>query len=373
MILDALGYNREMEHNQEKPEMFREAIANAFDHIIITDPDGKILYANKAAQELTGYSHQEMLGQRPSLWGQQMPKEFYDEMWKTIRTDKKLFRAELVNRRKSGETYDAEVRIVPILDDRGEVIFFVGIERDISQAKAVDRAKTEFVSIASHQLGSPITSLRWTLESFAATISNPTEKQHKYLEELNIAVDRIKRLVNDLLSLARIETGRLEVHRESLNIPQFIAKFIEDMQPYATVKKHKITLHDHSGGLYLLSADPTLLYNVMQNLFSNAVDFSPADTAITIELNAEHDGLKISIFNQGPAIPVQDQAHIFERFYRAQQGREMKSEGTGLGLSIARMLVERFGGRIGFRSVVDGDTEFWFTVPRTSPLGKPSV
>ncbi|MFA5105395.1 MAG: PAS domain S-box protein [Candidatus Micrarchaeia archaeon] len=121
--------------------LFSQAIDNAFDHIIITDPAGKIIYANKAASRVTGYPHSEIMGSTPSLWkSKSTPDSFYRKFWKTIRDEKKVFRGEITNRRKNGETYNAEINVAPFLDGEGKVLGFLGIERDVTgQKEMVDK------------------------------------------------------------------------------------------------------------------------------------------------------------------------------------------------------------------------------------------
>jgi len=110
---------------------FRLALDQSFDHMIITDADGKILYANVAAEKMTGYSRVEMQGKTPALWGRQMPKEFYGEFWDTIRMKKKAFEGMVKNKRKNGEVYEARIRVAPVLDDKKRVLYFIGTERPL--------------------------------------------------------------------------------------------------------------------------------------------------------------------------------------------------------------------------------------------------
>lgn len=112
---------------------FRLALDQSFDHMIITDVDGKILYANLAAEKMTGYSRVEMQGKTPALWGRQMPKEFYGEFWDTIRMKKKPFEGKVTNKRKNGDIYEAQIRVAPVLDDKKRVLFFIGTERPLNQ------------------------------------------------------------------------------------------------------------------------------------------------------------------------------------------------------------------------------------------------
>ncbi len=135
--------------SSEDLEKFKLAIEDSSDHIIITDPDGKITYANKAAERLTGYSFSDMEGNTPRIWGQQMPKEFYEKLWDTIKNKKQPFKGRLTNKRKTGELYPVESTISPIVNDKGEVIFFIGVERDIlMEQKLADRYAKENEIIA---------------------------------------------------------------------------------------------------------------------------------------------------------------------------------------------------------------------------------
>lgn len=124
-----------LEDKTNELDKFKLIVQNAGEHIIITDSHGIIIFANDAVEKITGYSNAEVIGQRPSLWGGQMPKEFYDQMWDTIKNKKQRFTGEIHNKRKNGELYIAEADIAPILDSNGEVEFFVGIERDITKMR----------------------------------------------------------------------------------------------------------------------------------------------------------------------------------------------------------------------------------------------
>lgn len=128
---------------KEELEKFKLVIDNTSQHIVITDPDGVIVYANPAVKEITGYSHEEVIGATPSLWGKQMPADYYTNMWRTIKQDKKTFAGEIINKRKNGEFYTAKALISPILNDQGEVKFFVALESDISKEKALEKQLLE--------------------------------------------------------------------------------------------------------------------------------------------------------------------------------------------------------------------------------------
>lgn len=135
-ILEDIAASEEnLRKKTEELRKFQQAADTSFDHVIITDPDGYILYANHTAELFTGYTREEMMGQTPALWGKQMSKEFYETLWRTIKTEKNSYAGEMTNKRKDGTKYLSTLRIAPILDDKGEIQFFVGVERDITEER----------------------------------------------------------------------------------------------------------------------------------------------------------------------------------------------------------------------------------------------
>ncbi len=137
--------NKKIATEKEELQKFKQAVDNSFDHVIITDPDGSILYANTAAERMTGFSFQEMNGETPALWGKQMPASFYEEFWKIIKIEKKPYSGEVKNKRKDGTMYTAIVRVSPILDDENNVRFFVGVEQDVTEKRKQEEMEREYL------------------------------------------------------------------------------------------------------------------------------------------------------------------------------------------------------------------------------------
>lgn len=135
ILEDVSSSEKELERKTEDLQKFRQAVDTSFDHTVITDADGRVLYANRAAQMMTGFSEEEMIGATPALWGKQMPKEFYETFWRAIKTEKNSYAGELTNKRKDGTKYLSSLRVAPVLDEKGEVKFFVGVERDITEER----------------------------------------------------------------------------------------------------------------------------------------------------------------------------------------------------------------------------------------------
>lgn len=135
ILEDVTESERELRQRTDELKKFKEAVDTSFDHVVITDPNARVLYVNHGAEAITGYTKEEMIGQTPALWGKQMPPEFYKTFWQTVKGEKTRYAGEITNRRKDGRKYLASLRVTPILDEQGEVKYFVGIERDITEER----------------------------------------------------------------------------------------------------------------------------------------------------------------------------------------------------------------------------------------------
>ena len=346
-------------------QKFKLAVENATEHIIITDPNGGILFANKGVELITGYPIKEVIGKRPSLWGGQMPKEFYEELWNTIKYRKVAFIGEIKNKRKNGEIYIAESHIAPILNPKGEVIFFVGIERDITKTKELDRAKSEFVSVASHQLRTPLTGIKWLTEVLLKNKDNNlTEKQKEILKDINFSNDRVINLVNDLLSISRIEKGKgQDLTLKEVNINSLINEVIKDLKPVASNNGVDLNILAALPKDFKLTIDEEKIRQSMNNLISNAIKYSkPTGGRVDVLAEIKDDELIFSVKDNGIGIPLSAQRRIFEKFFRADNAVLSQTEGTGLGLFIVKTYIENHGGKLWFESKEGEGSTFSFSL-----------
>lgn len=342
---------------------FKQAVDSVSDHVIITDQDGKILYANKAAEQVTGYSIKEMLGNRPTLWGKQMEKEWYVNFWKMIKIDKKTFVGEITNRRKNGENYEAELKVSPILDAKGRVVFFVGVERDITKQKLVDRMKTEFVSLTSHQMRTPLTAIRWFTEMLLRGDAGPINtEQKKMLKNIDISNVRMIELVSSLLNINRIETGVIKVELVKTNVNKLLKEVISDLPVVIKMKKIKVEVKVPKN-FPEVKLDPKLISNVYLNLLSNAVKYSHEGQSVEVKLWIEGNNFISQISDKGIGIPNDEQSRLFEKFFRGSNAAMIDTEGTGLGMYFIKLVVESSGGKIWFESVENKGSTFWFSLP----------
>lgn len=351
-----------MTNLEEQHKQFRTAAENSFDHMVVTDPDGRIEYANHSAELATGYALKEMIGKTPSLWGGLMPKAFYENLWDVIKVQKLPFVGEIRNKRKSGEEYQAELHISPVFDDKGEIAHFVGIERDITKMRELDATRLEFVTLASHQLRTPLSTLNWYSEVLlSGDIGELSPEQEMYTKEIYKASQRMVNLVNDLLNLSRIDLGKVAVQSTDVNVVEILDQTIGDQKAFILEKNLKLELDIPS--VLKIKSDEQLLLNVMSNLISNAVKYTPQDGKISINLSKKADKLHFSITDSGYGIPKADQFKIFTKFFRAENTKKHSSDGTGLGLYICKAFIENAGGKIKFDSKEMQGTTFSFELP----------
>jgi len=366
-ILEDVNEEKEKSTNLAQDlKKFELAVEYASDHIVITNAEGIILYANKAVTGITGFSTEEVIGKKAGgkeLWGGLMTPETYKTLWHTIKEEKKPFWSELRNKRKNGEEYTADAHITPVLNGSGEVIFFVGIERDITKAKEIDRMKTEFISLASHQLRTPLSAMKWFLEMLLnGDAGNLTKEQKQMVENVDKSNERMLELVSALLNISRIESGRIIIEPKPTDLGQLINEVMVDLAAKIKEKKQTPIVSIHSG-LKELNIDPKLVRNVYMNLLTNAIKYSPEKSEISVMVSKKGNEILSQVSDSGVGIPKEDQAKIFNKFYRASNVLSMETDGTGLGLYLVKAIVESSGGKIWFESKEGKGTSFWFTLP----------
>ena len=347
-------------------EKFKKAVDASSDHIQITDHNGINIYLNPAVEHITGYSPSESLGKKSSeLWEAKIDEVFYNNFWNTAKSKRKAFSGELKNRKKSGEEYISDTQIYPILNDLGDPVFFVGIERDITHIKEVDRMKSEFVSVASHQLRAPLSAIKWLTEILLDSTTGPiTIDQKDLLSQIDESNERMIRLVNDLLDISHIETGnKFNIVKTSTDMVHLVDAVLKEQKVTAEKKSIEFTFLKKLPKALMIYMDGDKVIQVIQNFVSNAIKYSEPKTKIIIDLFADKDELQFMVRNFGTVIKLEDQKNIFQKFYRTDEAKLMDSFGSGLGLYIAKAIIENHGGKMWFTSREGEGTSFYFSLP----------
>lgn len=359
-------------------EKFKLAMDNVADDIIITDPEGIVVYANKAVERVTGYKAEEAIGKKSgALWKTPMPSNYYQRMWDTIKTQKKVFIGEIQNKRKNGEVYTAMMSITPVLDKKGEIEFFVGVERDITKEKEIDRTKSEFISFASHQLKTPPTAIKLLTERLLGDkIGTLNLKQKEYFNDIRSENQRMIDLVDAFLNVSRIEMGIFAVHVTEKDAGAIVRSVVLELNPFAA--KQNIQLKEsYPAAEIRMAVDETLLRAVVGNLLMNAIRYTPPGGTIqvtckTMERGQVLDGrtlqensFVIIVSDTGCGIQKDQQDKIFTRFFRADNARKRHPDGTGLGLYIVKSVLDHSGGSVWFTSEENKGTTFCVAIPMT--------
>jgi len=365
---ELLTKKKELESLVDNLKVFQLAMDNAFAHIVVTDENGYIIFANKSAENLTGFNKKEILGERPSLWGKQMDTNFYKNFWKIIKEDKKTFSGEIINKRKNGELYQAEIRVSPVLDNENGVKFFVALERDITKEKEIDKAKTEFISMAAHQLRTPLATISLTSEMLLRNIAGGIPKENKkYLKIIIEEVRGMAEMITVFLNVSRIDIGKFPVKMEMMGLYDVIERTVKDLLPQSKDKKIHLT-RDYKKDLPVLNLDRNIMKIILENLLSNAIKYSERGGEIILGAKENEDNIIIEVSDKGLGIPEKQQSKIFTKMFRAENVFHSKSEGSGLGLYLVKNLVEQSGYDISFESKENKGSTFKISIPKKTKL-----
>ncbi len=234
--------------------------------------------------------------------------------------------------------------------------------RDITERARLEQAKSDFVATASHELRSPLTSIKGFIELLESTNSeNLTERQHEFIRIVLQSTDRLVDLVNDLLDIARIESGQFEIHARSIDLRATVEEVAALMQPRLLEKRQRLDLQIAEPRTPAL-ADPGRVRQIVTNLMTNAHLYTGEDGTIVVRLEGDHASTRITVADSGRGMSPEDLRRVFDRFYRGS-GDERKSPGTGLGLAIVKSLVDMHGGAVDVASEPGRGTTFTVTLP----------
>ncbi|OOZ39449.1 hypothetical protein BOW53_11590 [Solemya pervernicosa gill symbiont] len=350
---------------EEREGRLQAILDNAGDAIITIDSEGFIQTFNPAAEQIFGYTSIEILGVNVDRL---MPEPYHSAhhgyLSNYLRSGKRKIIGigrEVEALRKNGEVFPIDLQVTEIM--LAEERFFVGIIRDITERKKIERMKSEFISTVSHELRTPLTSIQGSLGLITGGVAGELPPQVQSM--LGIAQknsERLIRLINDILDIEKIESGKMLFKFEPLDVVKLLEVSIESNHGYA--EKHGVELQlEHSLDSLQINVDSDRFNQVMANLISNAVKYSPERGVVRICAERNHNDVLISVIDQGSGIPAEFHDKIFMKFSQADASDTREKGGTGLGLSIAKAIVEKHGGEISFRSESGQGAVFYFRLP----------
>ena len=354
----------ERKQADQKQRLAASVFENTTEGIVVTDMNGTIQSVNPAYTNITQYSAGELLGKNPRmLQSGKHDREFYQRMWASI-SGSGHWQGEIWNQRKNGETFPQWVTINAIKDNRGRTTNYVGVAWDISDLKASQRVKEEFITTISHELRTPLTSV---LGSLGMLMGNMREQLPDHAQRLITLAHsnsrRLVRLISDILDIEKIEAGKMTFQFEPLDLKALVYQVIEDSSALAEHAQVTISCQTPATDAWV-DGDTDRLMQAITNLLSNAIKFSSPGMSVEVVVAARGPMLRIEVIDHGPGIPKEFHSQIFKKFVQVGRSDRGWKAGTGLGLSIAKLIVQQHGGRIEFQSSPGVGTTFAIDLPR---------
>jgi PAS domain S-box-containing protein len=353
------------------------------DAIMGADLQGLFTSWNSGAEQIFGYSTKEVLGKPISILAPPGHIEEPGSLLGRVLSGEGVVHHETIRARKNGEIINVSLTVSPMRDGEGNVIGASAIARDITERKRaeaererllvlereqnerlreLDRLKDEFVALVSHELRTPLTSIRGYLELVLdGEAGDVTDEQRQFLAVVERNADRLLALVGDLLFLAQIEAGKLSLEFGAVDVGAVASESVDAARPVADDKG--ITLSLAIGPVPLLAGDGARIGQLVDNLVSNAIKFTPEGGRVDVRVRARNGSAVIEVRDSGIGIPPDEQERLFERFFRSSNAAERQIPGTGLGLAISKAIVEAHAGAIGVKSEVDVGTTFRVSLP----------
>lgn len=330
------------------------------DPILITNTKGNIWYVNPAWEKLTGYTSKEVIDKNPRfLHSLKTPSRIYKDLWKLLSEGKNFTTDEICDRKKDGTEYQIHSTFFPIRKDNNN-IFYVQIQHDITKKNELERQRDTFIGIASHELKTPISTLSAYMQILEKRLQD--DKQNKYfITHIKSQINRLTGLIDDLLHVSRIDSGKLELNLKKLDLESLIKKVVVDSQ--LTTESHTISYK--SDAHVTIIGDELRIEQVIVNLLNNAVKYSQNAHEVIIHLCTDTDKAHavVSVKDFGMGIVKKDQPNIFQRFYRTKDKEEGRISGFGLGLYISSQIIKKHRGKIWVESTRGKGSTFFFSLP----------
>jgi len=365
----------DVEKEKTKAEELSMIVRDANEPIVSQNLDGIILSWNNGAEKLYGYTADEAIGNSIKLIVPEDKNKEIEDIRNSILSDNEVEHFQTIRKKKDGTLVDISLSVSPVRDKIGKIIGISVITLDITKEKQIDKTKTEFVSLASHQLRTPLSAINWYTEMLlAGDAGKLNEEQEKYLKEVYVGNQRMVALVNALLNVSRLDLGTFAIDPKPINIVEMAKSVLLELKGQILEKKLKIN-ESYQENLPEFKADQNLLRIVFQNLLSNSVKYTPENgevgISVSITLKDKNfgekimgvDSLTITIFDSGMGIPENQKDKMFSKLFRADNARETETEGTGLWLYLVKSIVDKVEGDIWFKSIENKGTTFYVVFP----------
>jgi len=353
--------------NEEKQQIKKDRdralviIDNFNDGILVFDKKNTLSFTNPPIESFFEMKTAEIIGKSASALAE-IP--IFESLMNFLsREETKIFRKELPLKKN----LILEVTIIPLTEEKEEMGTLI-ILHDITKEKTIERIKTEFVSLAAHQLRTPLSAIKWTLRMLLdGDLGKLSPEQRDFLEKTYKSNERMIFLINDLLNVTRIEEGRYIYQLLFCDFLEIIHSVINFYHGELERKNIKLELQEPGDKPPRILGDEEKIKLVIENLIDNAIRYTFPGGKIIISIELLDEEIEFKIQDTGMGIPKSEQPRVFTKFFRGADAIKMETEGSGLGLFVTKNIVEAHGGRIWFQSEEGKGATFYFTLPLTRP------
>jgi len=348
------------EEKLRKSEKNLKELANAMPQLVwITDSKGSVTYFNERVSEYNVPAPPDEIWNWPELLHPEDHNATVKE-WKRAIEKSTIFMKEHRFHMADGNYRWHLTRVMPFVDEHGVITKWIGSATDIDDMKTMALRKDDFLSVASHELRTPITSIKAYSQLLSETYRNSNDSFLKNaLLKLEIQSNKMTKLVTDFLKLSKIESGKLQLTREKFLINDLVREVVGEIQ-FVSVN-HKIILKEE--GEAVVNADRERISQVLANFLNNAIKYSPGADEVVVVIQPYDSDVRVSVIDKGIGINREDHERIFERFYRATSNANIPFSGFGIGLYISAEIIRRHDGEIGVKSEAGKGSTFYFHLP----------
>lgn len=345
-------------------------LENIGDGVITTDQSGRIIFANRSAERMLGCKTSEMIGksliEACGVFDENGDRLFEKDspILQVIKKKTTFQGSSYYLMRKNGNKFPVNLTISPVIA-KNKLIGIIDTFQDITKDREIERLRLDFLMLASHQLRTPLSGIKWMIETMQrGSTGDLNQKQNDYLSRIYNVNERMIRIISEMFSVLNLESGTVFVKKDKVSVDKICKEIIILMNPVA--KEDGVLLQNNIKISTVIETDPQILSAIINYLISNAIDYSFASNKVIISAKDLRKDIIISVEDSGIGIPVDEQNKIFEKFYRASNARIFKPNGTGLGLNIAKSFAEKLGGDIYFKSKENKGSTFYLRIPKKS-------
>jgi len=344
---------------KEENKLYTRLFQSIQEGVIVVNKNREVLRINPTGLKLLNVENDKNLEGRPlieAIWNYTL-----DEM-----TERSIATGDVLSKEVTFDYLDSRIMdtlVSPMFNEKGEIRGAIIVFTDVTEKKRLEKVRQDFISNISHELKTPLTSIKAMVEVLLEGGAEDAKLRRDFLENINQEVDRLSKLVSDLLLLSRLESDREFLNPVLTDFVALVTRTVSRFQPRAMKEGITLTL-DIEEEIPPLNVDVNYIDQVISNLIDNAIKYTPSGGKVEVKVEDNEKTVKVSVKDTGIGIAKEDLPRIFERFYRGEKSRNLSLGGIGLGLSIVKHIVEAHGGKVGVESEIGKGSTFYFTLPK---------